>query len=93
MNRLHLPLTDLVVGITVFYDSLRFIKVNQHNIKKKWTSARSLLEKVETDPAKEEPDEIMHVNHNSENKFEKSDEYAIVELKGKFSSVSKFQVF
>ncbi|GFU88794.1 uncharacterized protein TNCV_4444711 [Trichonephila clavipes] len=36
---------------------------------------RSLLKIVETDQAREEPDELMDINHDSESKFEKSDEH------------------
>ncbi|GFV32789.1 hypothetical protein TNCV_3312701 [Trichonephila clavipes] len=36
---------------------------------------RSLMDEVETDQAREEPDEIMDINHYRERKFEKSDEH------------------
>ncbi|GFS79798.1 QLQ domain-containing protein [Trichonephila clavipes] len=43
---------------------------------------RSLLDEVETNQAREEPDEIIDVNHDSESKLEKSDKYETFELKG-----------
>ncbi|GFW54976.1 hypothetical protein TNCV_2785911 [Trichonephila clavipes] len=67
MNKLQfLPVNDLVVLIPLFYDSKCFIKVNEPNIKKKWTSAFYLLDEVETDQAREELDEIKEINPDSE---------------------------
>ncbi|GFW48792.1 hypothetical protein TNCV_4243721 [Trichonephila clavipes] len=47
----------------------------------------SLLDEVETDQARE-PDEIIHINHDNESKFDKSDEHKTFELKGKFSNAT-----
>ncbi|GFV15713.1 hypothetical protein TNCV_986961 [Trichonephila clavipes] len=49
----------------------------------------SLLDEVETseqemDQSREEPDEIMDINHENESKFEKSDEHEMFESKGRF---------
>ncbi|GFY28864.1 hypothetical protein TNCV_4719961 [Trichonephila clavipes] len=46
---------------------------------------RSLLEEVETDQVREEPDEIMDIHHDSKSKFQKSDEHETLELKGTIS--------
>ncbi|GFV83438.1 hypothetical protein TNCV_3055851 [Trichonephila clavipes] len=42
---------------------------------------QSLLKEVENDRAREEPIEIMHINHDRESKFGKSDEHKTFELK------------
>ncbi|GFT25013.1 hypothetical protein TNCV_179311 [Trichonephila clavipes] len=54
---------------------------------------QSLLHEVETsekeiNEAREEPDEIMHINHDSESKFEKSDEHEMFESKDRFSNAA-----
>ncbi|GFX07741.1 hypothetical protein TNCV_4160101 [Trichonephila clavipes] len=46
------------------------------------------VHEVETDQAKEVPDEIMDINPDSENKFEKSDEHETFKLTGKFSNAA-----
>ncbi|GFV93216.1 uncharacterized protein TNCV_3481941, partial [Trichonephila clavipes] len=56
---------NFVVLIAVLYDLLWFINVNEQNIKK-WAFVISLLKEDETDQAIEEPDEIMHINRDSE---------------------------
>ncbi|GFX22641.1 hypothetical protein TNCV_2993761 [Trichonephila clavipes] len=45
------------------------------------------LDEFETDQAKEEMDEIMDVNHDSERKFGERDEFESFEWKGNFSNV------
>ncbi|GFW45774.1 uncharacterized protein TNCV_4494951 [Trichonephila clavipes] len=57
------------VLIAVLYDLLWFINVNEQNIKK-WAFVISLLKEDETDQAIEEPDEIMHINRDSEKSLE-----------------------
>ncbi|GFU51399.1 collagen alpha-1(XV) chain [Trichonephila clavipes] len=42
---------------------------------------RSLLDEVETDQAREEPDEIKHINFDRESKFEERNEQEMLELK------------
>ncbi|GFV59132.1 hypothetical protein TNCV_2338731 [Trichonephila clavipes] len=44
--------------IAVLYDSLWFINVNQQNIKERTGHLRLLLDEVETDKTREEPDEV-----------------------------------
>ncbi|GFW93826.1 hypothetical protein TNCV_4221071 [Trichonephila clavipes] len=56
---------NFVVLIAVLYDLLWFINGNEQNIKK-WPFMISLLKEDETDQAVEEPDEIMHINCDSE---------------------------
>ncbi|GFW32605.1 uncharacterized protein TNCV_565501 [Trichonephila clavipes] len=65
---------NFVVLIAVLYDLLWFINVNEQNIKK-WALVISLLKEDETGQATEEPDEIMHINRDSESKYEKSDRH------------------
>ncbi|GFT62694.1 uncharacterized protein TNCV_3096281 [Trichonephila clavipes] len=65
--------------VSVLYDLLWFINVNEQNIKK-WAFVISLLKEDETDQAIEEPDEIMHINRDSESKYEKSDRHETFEL-------------
>ncbi|GFW92057.1 uncharacterized protein TNCV_2153361 [Trichonephila clavipes] len=65
---------NFVVLIAVLHDLLWFINVNEQNIKK-WAFVISLLKEDETDQAIEEPDEIMHINRDSESKYEKSDRH------------------
>ncbi|GFX03585.1 hypothetical protein TNCV_4751701 [Trichonephila clavipes] len=43
--------------------------------RKKLTSVRFLLNEVETDKAREEPEEIMDINRDNESKFKESDEH------------------
>ncbi|GFX75931.1 long-chain-fatty-acid--CoA ligase 6 [Trichonephila clavipes] len=62
---------------------LWFINANEQNIKK-WASVISLLKKDETDQAIEEPDEIMHINRDSESKYDKSDRLETFELNCNF---------
>ncbi|GFU83772.1 uncharacterized protein TNCV_2266931 [Trichonephila clavipes] len=57
--------------IAVLYNLLWFINVNEQNIKK-WASV-ILLKEDETVQAIEEPDELMHINRDSESKCDKSD--------------------
>ncbi|GFX55159.1 uncharacterized protein TNCV_1156201 [Trichonephila clavipes] len=73
------PMINFVVLIAVLYDLLWFINVNEQNIKK-WAFVISLLKEDETDQAIEEPDEIMHINRDSESKYEKSDRHETFEL-------------
>ncbi|GFS48520.1 hypothetical protein TNCV_309591 [Trichonephila clavipes] len=50
----------------------------------------NLLKEVEIDQAREAPAEIMRINHDSENKFEKSDEHMKrLSLKKNFKMLSK----
>ncbi|GFV17948.1 hypothetical protein TNCV_1799491 [Trichonephila clavipes] len=49
---------------------------------------RSLLDEVETDQARLEPDEIMDINLDSESNFEINEEHETFELKGKFSNAT-----
>ncbi|GFV94273.1 uncharacterized protein TNCV_2267271 [Trichonephila clavipes] len=69
---------NFVVLIAVLYDLLWFINVNEQNIKK-WAFVISLLKEDETDQGIEEPDEIMHINRDSESKYEKSDRHETFE--------------
>ncbi|GFX96117.1 transposable element Tcb1 transposase [Trichonephila clavipes] len=65
--------------------------VNEQNIMKEMgMHVRSTFDEVETDLAREEPDEIMDINYDSESKLKKSDEHETFELKRKFSNVKKF---
>ncbi|GFX10187.1 hypothetical protein TNCV_1865851 [Trichonephila clavipes] len=68
---------------------LWFINVNEQreNIKQEKWASPILLKEVETDQAREETAEIININHDSESKFQKSDEHETFELKGKFSKV------
>ncbi|GFU83544.1 hypothetical protein TNCV_4218041 [Trichonephila clavipes] len=65
-------------------DSLKFINVNERNIKKKWASLLSVLDEIEAsekemDQVRDEPDEIMDINLTSESKFGKSYEHETFE--------------
>ncbi|GFX13115.1 uncharacterized protein TNCV_2357711 [Trichonephila clavipes] len=51
--------------MAVLYDLLWFTNVNEQNIKKE----RGIVKEVEADQAREEPAEIMHINHDSESIF------------------------
>ncbi|GFU82609.1 hypothetical protein TNCV_2306531 [Trichonephila clavipes] len=51
-------------------------------------ATKVLQAEVETDQAREEPDEIMDIDHDSESKFEKRDEHEAFQLKGKFSNLT-----
>ncbi|GFW31186.1 uncharacterized protein TNCV_2577681 [Trichonephila clavipes] len=57
--------------------------------KKKWASVISLLKEDETDQAIEEPDEIMHINRDSESKYDKSDRHETFELNCNFQMLPK----
>ncbi|GFV43561.1 hypothetical protein TNCV_1690051 [Trichonephila clavipes] len=72
----------------VLCDSLWFINVNEQDEKKAGRHLQSLLDKVETDQAMKGLDEVMDINHDSENKFQKSEENETFELKGKFSNAA-----
>ncbi|GFX28588.1 hypothetical protein TNCV_3336481 [Trichonephila clavipes] len=89
---LYTPVNKLVVLFSVLYDSLWLTNVNEQNIKKKkwaFARARSLLDEVENDQSRDEPDEKMDINHDKESKFEESDEnMKLFELKGKFSNAT-----
>ncbi|GFX34570.1 uncharacterized protein TNCV_3658081 [Trichonephila clavipes] len=56
---------------------------------KKWASLISLLKEDETDQAIEEPDEIMHINRDSESKYDKSDRHETFELNCNFQMLPK----
>ncbi|GFU97450.1 uncharacterized protein TNCV_1913051 [Trichonephila clavipes] len=79
---------NFVVLIAVLYDLLWFINVNEQNIKK-WAFVISLLKEDETDQAIEEPDEIMHINRDSESKYEKSDRHETQWLSSKLSATAR----
>ncbi|GFX42740.1 uncharacterized protein TNCV_2196971 [Trichonephila clavipes] len=79
---------NFVVLIAVLYNLLWFINVNEQNIKK-WASVISLLKEDETDQAIEEPDEIMHINRDSESKYDKSDRHETFELNCNFQMLPK----
>ncbi|GFX45567.1 uncharacterized protein TNCV_2741031 [Trichonephila clavipes] len=64
------------------------MNVNEQNIKK-WASVISLLKEDETDQAIEEPDEIMHINRDSESKYDKSDRHETFELNCNFQMLPK----
>ncbi|GFX84089.1 hypothetical protein TNCV_4858971 [Trichonephila clavipes] len=51
-------------------------------------ASSSLLDEVETDQARQEPDEIIDIIHDKENKCEKSDEHETFQLKEKFSNAT-----
>ncbi|GFV97580.1 uncharacterized protein TNCV_2040881 [Trichonephila clavipes] len=80
---------NFVVLIAVLYNLLWFINVNEQNKKKKWASVISLLKEDETDQAIEEPDEIMHINRDSESKYDKSDRHETFELNCNFQMLPK----
>ncbi|GFV74679.1 uncharacterized protein TNCV_1178161 [Trichonephila clavipes] len=82
------PTINFVVLIAVLYNLLWFINVNEQNIKK-WASVISLLKEDETDQAIEEPDEIMHINRDSESKYDKSDRHETFELNCNFQMLPK----
>ncbi|GFV06858.1 RNA-directed DNA polymerase from mobile element jockey [Trichonephila clavipes] len=58
-------------------------------ILKKWASVISLLKEDETVQAIEEPDEIMHINRDSESKYDKSDRHETFELNCNFQMLPK----
>ncbi|GFS56430.1 uncharacterized protein TNCV_4302631 [Trichonephila clavipes] len=82
------PTINFVVLIAVLYNLLWFINVNEQNIKK-WASVISVLKEDETDQAIEEPDEIMHINRDSESKYDKSDRHETFELNCNFQMLPK----
>ncbi|GFV14764.1 uncharacterized protein TNCV_3959741 [Trichonephila clavipes] len=82
------PTINFVVLIAVLYNLLWFINVNEQNIKK-WASVISLLKEDETEQAIEEPDEIMHINRDSESKYDKSDRHETFELNCNFQMLPK----
>ncbi|GFW40256.1 hypothetical protein TNCV_1018141 [Trichonephila clavipes] len=57
--------TYLVESVTLWASAMRGSEY------KKWASVISLLKEDETDQAVEEPDEIMHINRDSESKYDK----------------------
>ncbi|GFX53780.1 uncharacterized protein TNCV_1597261 [Trichonephila clavipes] len=76
-----------MVLIAVLNDLLWFININEQNIKK--GNLGSLLVEVETDQAIEEPAEKLHINQDSESKYEKSDRYETFELNLNFQMLPK----
>ncbi|GFV69125.1 hypothetical protein TNCV_3444621 [Trichonephila clavipes] len=85
----------VVVGRRSYIKLSQFINVNDwlRNIiicisLTRLHSLGSLLDEVETDQATEEPYEMMDINHDRENKLEKSNENKTYELKGKFSNAT-----
>ncbi|GFT88363.1 hypothetical protein TNCV_5074581 [Trichonephila clavipes] len=49
---------------------------------------RSSMDEDETNQAREQPGEILEINHNSEIKFQKNDAHETSELKGKSSNAT-----